>query len=287
MTEPLDAYQQARLSALGLRLRDLREKAGVSARAVAARADINQSTMSRIETGRIRPSAEVLGRIIAALDLDQAAADELHDLLGVLHTETEHLRRYARRGFGALQARIGALERHTRLVRSFQPSTVPGLLQTAEYAAQALGKVYYASSTDLARAAHARMERQTILHEPGREFRYVLTEAALLHWVCPARVMLAQIDRIRELATLPTVRLGILRQDRAMPTFPQHGFTLFDDERAHIELHTTHLKLTAPKDVAVYIATFAEYERAAVYGEEAEMVLRRVMQEYRRRADDA
>ncbi|HEY5833462.1 helix-turn-helix domain-containing protein [Streptomyces sp.] len=284
MVDPPDTYQQARLSALGLRLRQIREQAGVSARSIAARADINQSTLSRIETGKIRPSVDVLDRIIAVMGIE-TAAEELHDLLGVLHTEAEHLRRYARKGFGALQNQIGALERRTRLVRAFQPSLVPGLLQTAEYAAQALSHVYYVTSTDLAQAAHGRIERQSILHEPGREFRYVITESALLYWVCPARVMLAQVDRLRELATLPTVRLGILPQDRPMPNFPQHGFTLYDDERVQIELHTSHVKLTAPADVSVYAATYAEYERAAVHGEEAETVLRRVMQEYRRRAD--
>jgi len=284
MSDPPDPYQQARLSALGLRLRQLREQAGVSARAVAARADINQSTMSRIENGKIRPSVDVLDRIIAAMAVPAPAAEELHDLLGVLHTEAEHLRRYARKGFGALQQQIGSLERRTRRVRAFQPSLVPGLLQTAEYAAQALSQVYYASSADLARAAQARMERQAVLHEPGREFRYVLTESALLHWVCPAPVMLAQVDRLRELATLPTVRLGILPQDRPMPGFPAHAFTLYDDERVHVELHTTHMKFTAPADVAVYSATYREYERAAVFGGQAEQVLRRVMDEYRRRA---
>lgn len=288
MTEPPDAYQQARLSALGVRLQAIRKQAtGLSARAVAARADIAQSTMSRIENGQMRPSPEVLDRVIAAMEISEAAAEELRDLLGVLHTEAEHLRRYARKGFGSLQAQIGALERRTRLVRAFQPSLVPGLLQTAEYAGQALGHVMYSDSNDWARAAQARMDRQAILHQPGRTFRYVITEAALLHWVCPAEVMLAQVDRLRELATLPTVRLGILPQDQRMPTFPHHGFTIYDSERVHVELHTTHLKLTAPADVAVYAATFGEYERAAVYGEDADAVLRRVMQEYRKRTTDA
>jgi transcriptional regulator with XRE-family HTH domain len=287
MANPPDTYQQARLSALGLRLRELREDAGPSARSVAARAGINQSTLSRIETGKMRPSAEVLDRIIAALDLDEDATEELHDLLGVLHTEAENLRRYARRGFGALQSSIGSLERHTRLIRAFQPSMVPGLLQTAEYAGQVLSHIWYANSTDMARAAQARIERQSILHEPGREFRYVITESALLHWACPARVMVAQIDRLRELAGLPTVRLGVLPQDRPMPTFPQHGFTIYDDERAHIELHTTHLKLTAPGDVKIYAMTHQEYERAAVYGKDADAVLRRAMSAYIRRAVDA
>lgn len=287
MTNPPDTYQQARLGALGLRLRQLREQAGESARTIAARADINQSTMSRIETGKLRPGPDILDRIIKALDLDPAAAEELHDLLGVLHTETEHLRRYARRGFGTIQGQIASLERRTRLLRGFQPSLIPGLLQTAEYAAQALSHVYYVTSRDLARAAQMRMERKAILHEPGRQFRYVITESALLHWVCPARVMLAQIDRLRELATLPTVRLGILPQGQQMPTFPQHGFTIFDAERVHVELHTTHVKFTSPPDVAVYAATFEEYERAAVHGQRADEVLQRALQAYRRRGSDA
>ncbi len=37
----------------------------------------------------------------------------------------------------------------------------------------------------------------------------------------------------------------------------------------------------------MYAATYTEYERAAVHGDEADAVLRRVMEEYRRRANDA
>jgi transcriptional regulator with XRE-family HTH domain len=277
MTTPSDSYQQARLSVLGHRLREVRTASGLSTRNVASRAGVNQSTVSRLELGKIRPKAEVLDRLIAALGADDATAEELHDLLGVLHTDAEHLRRYARRGFGVLQTKIGALERRTRTVRSFQPSMVPGLLQTAEYATQALGHVYYASSHDLARAAQARMERQVILHEPGRTFRYVVAESALRQRVCPDWVMAAQVDRLRELAHLPTVRLGILPWDRPMPQFPQNAFTIFDDERVHVELYTTHLKITDPKDVAVYSAIHGEFDRAAVYGREADDVLRRLM----------
>lgn len=283
-----DPYQHARRAALGARLRQLRQEAGLSERKVAKTAGISQSSVSRIENGEMGTSGETLDRIIAAMSVDAEAAEDLRDLLSVVHTEAESLRRYARRGFAAVQGQIGALERRTRLLRAFQPGLVPGLLQTAEYAFNVLSRIPYVTSADLTHCAQARMDRQAILYEPGRQFRFVLTESALLHWVCPPAVMLAQLDRLRELATLPTVHLGILPLDRPMPQFPQCGFTIYDNERAHVESHTNHTKLTAPADVALYASIHQDYEAAAVQGQQVDPVLKRVMQTYRERlANDA
>ncbi len=85
-----------------------------------------------------------------------------------------------------------------RLIRNFQPTVIPGLLQTAEYTRSvlALGK-----TTDRAAALAARLERQQVLHEPGRRFEFVISEQ-VLRWAPGPLAQAGQIDRLLSLMTL-------------------------------------------------------------------------------------
>lgn len=58
-------------------LRESRRKAGLSQRALAARAGVAQSEIARIETGRIQPSLPVIGRLLDAAGVHV----EVHALL--------------------------------------------------------------------------------------------------------------------------------------------------------------------------------------------------------------
>lgn len=53
---------------LGRRLRDLRRRQGLSARAVAARAGVTPAYMSRLENGKVSPTVATLSRVVRAMD---------------------------------------------------------------------------------------------------------------------------------------------------------------------------------------------------------------------------
>ncbi|PHS19296.1 MAG: XRE family transcriptional regulator [Blastopirellula sp.] len=54
---------------LGLRLRSLRERAGMSQRALAKKAGVTNSTISLIESGKINPSVGALRRILGGIPI--------------------------------------------------------------------------------------------------------------------------------------------------------------------------------------------------------------------------
>jgi transcriptional regulator with XRE-family HTH domain len=60
-----------------------RRKAGLSQRALADRTEIPQSSVSRIERGRISPTADTLERLLAACGSELAARPEMGEGLDV------------------------------------------------------------------------------------------------------------------------------------------------------------------------------------------------------------
>jgi transcriptional regulator with XRE-family HTH domain len=57
---------------LGQRIRHLRKRAGISARALASKAGLTQSHLSKLETGAAKPSLEALERICRAMGVSLA-----------------------------------------------------------------------------------------------------------------------------------------------------------------------------------------------------------------------
>jgi Domain of unknown function (DUF5753) len=70
----------------------------------------------------------------------------------------------------------------------FQPSLVPGLLQTAEYAQLRLSQwAELNRAGGVKEAVAARMARQEALYDPTKSFSFVLTEGALRARLCPRK----------------------------------------------------------------------------------------------------
>src|SRR4051794_17720543 len=119
-------------------LRRLRSIAGMSGRVIADKIQISQSKVSRIESGVSLPSLPEVRAWAEAVH----ASEDTWQLLSAL-TETTHTRvsrwRAKLGDRPHLQDDVGAKERAAGRIRTFQPSVVPGLLQTAEYARQVFG----------------------------------------------------------------------------------------------------------------------------------------------------
>ncbi|MFF5210619.1 Scr1 family TA system antitoxin-like transcriptional regulator [Streptosporangium sp. NPDC000396] len=163
-----------RLRALGELFRQLRKDAGLTGKDLAVRAGVAQPTISRIETGRLLPVPETVDRLVEALGLDEATRGKLDTLLVRLRDEVSRLRG----GLAGREAANAARLRSARRVVSFQSAMIPALLQTGEYARLALAIGRDMDEEDAARAAAVRVEAQVVLFESGREFSFVLTEAA-------------------------------------------------------------------------------------------------------------
>jgi transcriptional regulator with XRE-family HTH domain len=243
---------QARLATL---LRTSRLDSGLSGHDLAGSLDWSQSKVSKIENGRTRPSADDVERWMEACRASAELRTEARDLAASALVESRHWRAVHSRGLSERQKEVGLLEDRATEVLSFQPSLVPGLLQTAEYAKQVLTLANLSGQKDIAAGVAARMRRQEVLYGDGRRFRFLVTEAALRWHPKEPDVLAAQLDRLQTVSTLSNVELRVLPLDRAFGQRQNNGFLLFeipDEPTVIVETFTRELVIVEPNEVGQY-----------------------------------
>ncbi|MFG3232494.1 helix-turn-helix domain-containing protein [Streptomyces antibioticus] len=275
----MGSERQDRMKALGARLRGLRTEAGLTGAVLAQRAGVGQPTVSKVETGRMVPSVDVLGRLSRALDLDESTTQEVCDLLVAVEAAPNAVES------SSAEAPVGSsldeVVRSARLVRSFQCVVLPAMLQSAEYARHVFDSAPGATPEGVGRAVAARVERQSLLYEPGRESVFVLTEGVLRTWPGSPALMLAQLDRLLAVESLSTVRLGVIPWRQAVPVMPRHGFTLCDRTAVVVETFRGEHVVDDSAEVAAYEDAFSRFEEAATFGSDVRELLLRVMKDFR------
>lgn len=272
-------FQRER-EALGAWLHRLRRDSGLNGKELAARLGWAASKVSRIEHGRQTPTEQDVAAWAAAVGCP-GAAEELTARLSALDSHYVSWRRSLHAGHAPRQ-RVGAeLDAQTGLLRAFEPGMIPGLLQTAEYARTVFTALVELNGTpgDVAAAVRARMERQQVLYEPGREFHFLVTAAALRSRLCRTDAHRGQLDRLLAVGSLANVRLGVVPDSAPLPLAPLHPFWIFDDRLVQAEVWTAELNITEPHEIELYVRVFDTYARAAVYGAEARRVITHVLQE--------
>ncbi|MFJ8271145.1 helix-turn-helix domain-containing protein [Streptomyces sp. NPDC094154] len=275
----MGSERRERTKVLGARLRGLRAEAGLTGAVLAQRAGVGQPTVSKVETGRMVPSADVLDRLSRALGLDESTAGEVRELLAAVEAASDSDQLAG--GATPVGMTVDEEGRSARLVRSFQCVVLPAMLQTAEYARHVFEGAPAAMPGEVGRAVAARVERQSVLYEPERESVFVLTEAVLRTWPGTPALMLAQLDRLLAVESLSTVRLGVIPWRRPVPVLPRHGFTLCDRRAVVVETFSSERVSDDADEVAAYEETFGRFERSAVFGGEVRELLLRVMKEFR------
>lgn len=163
------------------------------------------------------------------------------------------------------------LYEQTKLYRFYEPGLVPGLFQTAEYAAAVIAHAIELEQipNDLEDALAARLERQQFLYASDRRFLAVLEEQTLRTRVGDAEVMTGQLDRLLALMSLQWLSLGIIPSRGRRHTWPSVGFWIFDKKRVHVETPSAELTITQGSEIAVFERKFARHQQAAVYGQAA------------------
>ncbi|MFH8618360.1 Scr1 family TA system antitoxin-like transcriptional regulator [Streptomyces sp. NPDC017979] len=205
-------------------LRNLRKRAGLSGDRLAARCNMSQSKVSRIENGRTRPSLVDVEQILRALDAPPELVAEVSALARMANTEWRNVRELRRKGLGTRQAELKSLEASSTQMRYFLLSMVTGLLATPEYVRASLAH----STADTSKAVAGKLGRQAVLYDASKRFTFVLNEQAV-RWPVVAPLALAeQMDRLASLSYLPNVQIGVIPVRVPTPRTPLSTFTIYD-----------------------------------------------------------
>lgn len=279
---------------LARRLTELRQHANLTRDKAAKLAEMSSQTLWRLENGQI---GQVKKMVIRALCDTYDASDEDRRALLWLAEEarkTGWWQSYSDAIFANVDLFIG-LEQGARRITSFQPSLLPGLVQTADYR-RAVSRAYVPRLTDDEIDRHVELltKRQERLHESREQFSFhaTLSEAALRHRVGGTAVMAAQLQHVVQLSKLPNVsvriipltvgaHIGLDTGPFVLLEFPQHvNPTLTEPPVIYIEGYTGALYLDKPDEIEQYRTALSAIERAALNQSESRALLMKIAEEY-------
>lgn len=261
---------------LGAELQSARTLAGYDQRALAARLGVSQALVSRAERGKrlldrptvtrwlreVKATAPVRERVLA---LSEGAHRDTRTWAEVL-AEQNHLQERSKRQNAA-----------ATLVQLWQPTVLPGLLQTADYARHVIPLSDITGRIDHGAALAARIDRQNVLREPGRRFAFLIAER-LLRWEPAPGVLGPQLAHLRAAVELDAVDLAVLPDDYA-GALPWHNFVIrhpADDTEppyVSVELVEGPHEVRDTDSVAVYLALWQRLWDAAVTGPDVASLL--------------
>jgi transcriptional regulator with XRE-family HTH domain len=260
----------ARRRRLAAALRQLRESRHLSCADAGKAAGWSESKISRIETGRVGVRQPDLERL---LDLYEVSGDARAALLalgrqaahrGWWHSYADALPRW-------FEDYVG-LEDGAKALLTYQNQLVHGLMQTPEYAAGVIRAAQPSADDDeVDRQLAARATRQALLTaaDPLQVWA-VLDEAVLCRQVGGTATMRAQLNRLLQIAALPSVTLQVLPFDARAHASMGTSFELLqfpetsDSAIVYIEDLTSSQYLETAADVERYTLVFDHLRASAL-----------------------
>lgn len=240
---------------LGRELRKLRETHSLTQADAAKLLRCSQQRIARIESGDIKPRSRDVLEILVAYGVPhdeelglslRAMADDLRELgwwqrLNTLPT------RYVT---------FIAYEAEATEMREFQPTLIPGLVQTRAYAQEVIRIGRETEEEMITQRVEARLKRQEVLTErqPPLRLHLIITEQALMLEVGSAEVMSEQLDHLVKMAALPNITVQVLTLAAGAHLAVHGGFDVLtfdhgDPPLGYIETLAGELFLESPEEI--------------------------------------
>jgi hypothetical protein len=286
MNSGTSSVDEAR-NALGKRLRELRQQAGLSGKELAESLSWVGSKVSKIENGKQTPTDQDI-RVWTCVTNAGHQADSLLAALHNLELQHAEWQRLLKAGMKSHQLSLSQQDEKTRLFRGFENTVVPGLVQTPEYARARFAQVVLVHKVpnDINEAVKQRMRRQEMLYRPDKRFHIIITESVLRYRLVSLDIMLGQLDRLMAISSMRNIKLGVIDFKTQYVTDPRHGFWLLDSDLVRVETYSAELNLRQPQEVALYSRIFEQHAAVASYGAAARAIISRAMEELAAEADE-
>ncbi|GAB1326483.1 helix-turn-helix domain-containing protein [Streptomyces sennicomposti] len=273
---------------LGRRLQELRDAAGLTREEAARVLRVAPATVRRMELAEVAlkiPYVQVLLETYGVAEEEAAAFVRL--------AEEANQPGWWQRFHDVLPDWFSlyvSLEGAARLIRSYEPHFVPGLLQTEEYARAVLeaGTVGQSARESIERHVSLRMARQELLQRPDAPHLWVVVEeTALRRPVSPrGEVMRGQLDKLLELTERDRVTVQIAEFADGPHPGTYAPFTLFRfaepelPDLVYTEYLTGALYLDSRTEVAAHLEVLDHMTTRAASAERTRRLLRECRERY-------
>ncbi|WP_018722166.1 helix-turn-helix domain-containing protein [Salinispora fenicalii] len=204
------APKTARARRLGIALRMHREAAGLTLESAADEISSTRSTLSRYENAQTLVSPAVVRALLTVYGVapdDIAAATQLAKDARKPGWWVSYSYLLDRRTIDFI-----ALEAEATGIANFEPSVVPGLLQTADYIRGVMrGGPHTLTDDEVEQRVQLRLDRQQRLTAPHPPILdAIIDEGALLRPVGDRMVMAAQLGHLLKASELPNVTIQVI-----------------------------------------------------------------------------
>ena len=266
---------------LGRRLYELREAAGLSREDAARILRVAPATVRRMETAEVSLKIPYVQMLLTAYGVPEHEADTFVTL-----AEDANRPGWWQRYHDVLPEWFSlyvSLEGAARIIRSYEPHFVPGLLQTEDYARAVLeaGTIGTAGPETVERHVALRMERQKLLERPDPPHLWVLMEETVLRRPVSgdSRVMRDQLDKLLEFAARDRVTLQIAEFADGPHPGTYAPFSLFRfaepelPDMVFTEYLTGALYLDSRKEVSVHLEVLDHMTAGAASARRTEKLL--------------
>jgi transcriptional regulator with XRE-family HTH domain len=256
-------------------------RCGFTAEQVAERLVVSSSKISRLETGGRGASPRDINDLCDLYDVDDQQRRRLLELA------SEGKQRAWWLSLRLPYSHYVGLEAEAVSISDFGLGIIPGLLQTADYArAVVLAAVPRPEPEIVEHSLQGRMVRQRLLRaENAPRFEAVVDESVLQRVVGSRAVMRAQLERLLELAELPSVTLRVFPNDAgALPTANKFIVLRFASpdvmDTVYVEGLTSDSYLDDPGDVETYDLTFRTMAELAASPDETRGIIAAMIPRY-------
>ncbi|MFJ5275826.1 helix-turn-helix transcriptional regulator [Streptomyces parvulus] len=273
---------------LGRRLQELREAAGLRREEAAKVLRVAPATVRRMEAAEVAlkiPYVQIL------LTTYGVPADEVSAFVTL--AEEANQPGWWQRYHDVLPdwfSMYVSLEGAARIVRSYEPHFVPGLLQTEDYARSVLeaGTIGNAGGDAVERHVSLRMERQRLLDRPDPPHLWVVMDETVLRRPVSVhgRVMREQLDKLLEFAARDRVTLQVAEFEDGPHPGTYAPFTLFRfaepelPDMVFTEYLTGALYLDSRAEVSAHLEVLDHMTARAASTLRTEKVLREYRENY-------
>ncbi|WP_026128719.1 helix-turn-helix domain-containing protein [Nocardiopsis halophila] len=253
---------------LGRVLRGLREDAGLTLEAAAKAAGVPRATLGRIETADARRLRHTdLDSLADLYEVDESTRQAMHELARQ-SKERGWWSKY-RDVFG--DQALPDWEAEASMIRRFEGLTVPGLLQTPEYAAAVFRAGRVIPEDEVQRRVEARMKRREIFNRVKPPHMVaVIDEGALRRLIGGPQVMHDQLTHIRNMAARHNIDIQVLPYSAGAHLALAGPFTILDFPEpkdqpiVHVETNMDGLYLEQLDDIERYNVAFSNVQGVAL-----------------------
>ncbi|MEU4464483.1 helix-turn-helix transcriptional regulator [Streptomyces sp. NPDC024017] len=273
---------------LGKRLQELREAAGLSRDEAAKVLRVAPATVRRMETADVALKIPYVQLLLTAYGV---AEDEVTTFVDL--AEEANRPGWWQRFHDVLPEWFSlyvSLEGAARIIRSYEPHFVPGLLQTEGYARAVLqaGTIANAGPKAVDRHVSLRMERQRLLDRPNPPHLWVIMDETVLRRPVSVdgRVMRDQLDKLLEYAARDRVTLQIAEFADGPHPGTYAPFSLFRfaepelPDMVFTEYLTGALYLDSRKEVSTHLEVLDHMTAGAGSAQRTDELLREYRERY-------